>query len=37
MASLCLLARSAGFRVDTALRLREPSDKYTLAAFLTSA
>lgn len=37
MASLCLLARTAGFSVDSALRLREPSDKYTLAAFLTRA
>lgn len=35
MASLCLLARAAGFSTETALRLREPSDKYTLAAFLS--
>jgi hypothetical protein len=36
MASLCLLAQAAGFVVDRGLRLHEPSDKYTLAAFLVS-
>jgi SAM-dependent methyltransferase len=35
MASLCLLATRAGFSVRSAERLREPSDKYTLVAFLT--
>jgi SAM-dependent methyltransferase len=34
MASLCLLAQRAGFRVRSAERLREPSGKYTLIAFL---
>jgi SAM-dependent methyltransferase len=34
MASLCLLADRAGFIVRTAERLREPSGKYTLYAFL---
>lgn len=34
MASLCLLASRAGFVVRSAERLREPSDKYTLYAFL---
>jgi hypothetical protein len=34
MASLCLLATRAGFRVRSAVRLREPSTKYTLAALL---
>jgi SAM-dependent methyltransferase len=37
MASLCLLATRAGFLVRSAERLREPSDKYTLVAFLTPA
>ena len=36
MASLCLLAARAGFQVRSAVRLREPSTKYTLAAFLTA-
>ena len=35
MASLCLLATRAGFAVRSAERLREPSGKYTLIAFLT--
>jgi SAM-dependent methyltransferase len=34
MASLCLLAQRAGLTVRHAQRLREPSDKYTLVAFL---
>ena len=34
MASLCLLAMRAGFDVRVATRLHEPSDKYTLVAFL---
>ena len=33
-ASLALLVRSAGFRIDRLERLREPSLKYTLFAFL---
>ncbi len=37
MASLCLLAGRAGYRVRSAVRLVEPSTKYTLAAFLTVA
>jgi SAM-dependent methyltransferase len=37
MASACLLARRAGFVVRAAERLREPSDKYTLYAFLEPA
>jgi SAM-dependent methyltransferase len=36
MASLCLLATRAGFTVRRCERLREPSDKLTLAAFLRS-
>lgn len=35
MASLALLASRAGFSVARAERLREPSDKFTLVAFLT--
>lgn len=35
MASLGLLAQHAGFAVDSAERLREPSGKYTLVAFLS--
>ncbi len=35
MASLCLLGARAGFAVQSAERLREPSGKYTLVAFLT--
>ncbi len=35
MASLGLLAQRAGFAVDSAERLREPSGKYTLVAFLS--
>lgn len=34
MASLCLLARLSGFAVQRAERLRDPSGKYTLFAFL---
>ena len=34
MASIALLAARAGFRVHTIERLREPSTKYTLRAFL---
>jgi 2-polyprenyl-3-methyl-5-hydroxy-6-metoxy-1,4-benzoquinol methylase len=34
MASLAILATKAGFVVDTIERLREPSTKYTLRAFL---
>ena len=37
MASTCLLAKRAGFVVRAAERLREPSDKYTLYAFLEPA
>jgi SAM-dependent methyltransferase len=37
MASMCLLAARAGFAVQLAERLREPSDKYTLYAFLRAA
>jgi hypothetical protein len=37
MASLALLATRAGFRVQTLERLREPSTKFTLRAFLTAA
>ncbi|MEJ7786234.1 MAG: class I SAM-dependent methyltransferase [Solirubrobacteraceae bacterium] len=37
MASMCLLAARAGFVVRAAERLREPSDKYTLYAFLEAA
>jgi SAM-dependent methyltransferase len=37
MASACLLATRAGFRVQAAERLREPSEKYTLYAFLQAA
>jgi hypothetical protein len=37
MASLALLARSAGLRVERAERIREPSTKYTLYAFLSLA
>jgi SAM-dependent methyltransferase len=37
MASMCLLAQQAGFAVSLATRLREPSDKYTLYAFLEPA
>jgi SAM-dependent methyltransferase len=37
MASMCLLAQNAGFLVRTAWRLHEPSDKYTLVAFLEAA
>jgi 2-polyprenyl-3-methyl-5-hydroxy-6-metoxy-1,4-benzoquinol methylase len=37
LASLCLLATRAGFVVRCAERLREPSDKYTLYAFLEAA
>jgi SAM-dependent methyltransferase len=37
MASMCLLAARAGFAVQIAERLREPSDKYTLYAFLRAA
>lgn len=37
LASLCLLATRAGFVVRAAERLREPSDKYTLYAFLEAA
>jgi hypothetical protein len=36
MASLCLLGRRAGFDVLHAERLREPSSKYTLYAFLSA-
>jgi len=36
MASMCLLAARAGFAVHRAARLREPSDKLTLYAFLTA-
>ena len=36
MASLCLLGRHAGFDVLDAERLREPSSKYTLYAFLSA-
>lgn len=35
IASLVLLAKQAGFRCDLAERVREPSGKYTLRAFLT--
>jgi SAM-dependent methyltransferase len=35
LASLALLATHAGFRVEMVERLREPSTKYTLFAFLT--
>jgi SAM-dependent methyltransferase len=35
-ASLALLADHAGFRLDELVRLREPSSKYTLAAFLSA-
>lgn len=34
-ASLALLARRAGFQIQTLERLREPSTKYTLRGFLT--
>jgi SAM-dependent methyltransferase len=37
MASMSLLAQRAGFAVRRAERLREPSDKYTLVAFLEPA
>lgn len=37
MASACLLAQRAGFTVRVAERLREPSGKYTLFAFLGAA
>ena len=37
MASTCLLATRAGFVVQAAERLREPSGKYTLYAFLEAA
>lgn len=37
MASLAILAGRAGFLVRTAQRLREPSGKYTLRAFLVPA
>ena len=37
MASMCLLATRAGFAVQLAERLREPSDKFTLYAFLRAA
>lgn len=36
LASLCLLARHAGFTAHRAERLHEPSGKYTLIAFLTT-
>jgi SAM-dependent methyltransferase len=36
-ASLALLARAAGFAVQRLERLREPSGKYTVYAFLTAA
>jgi len=35
MASLALLATRAGFRVETLERLREPSTKFTLRAFIS--
>jgi SAM-dependent methyltransferase len=35
MASIVMLAKKAGFRCDLAERVREPSGKYTLRAFLT--
>ncbi len=35
MASIALLAQKAGFRCDLAERVREPSGKYTLRAFLS--
>lgn len=37
MASMCLLAGQAGFHVRAAESLREPSDKYTLYAFLEAS
>jgi SAM-dependent methyltransferase len=37
MSSFCLLAQQAGFSVDCIERVREPSTKYTLRAFLRSA
>jgi 2-polyprenyl-3-methyl-5-hydroxy-6-metoxy-1,4-benzoquinol methylase len=37
LASFALLARQAGFRVHRLERIREPSTKYTLFAFLTPA
>jgi SAM-dependent methyltransferase len=37
MSSFCLLARQAGFSVDCIERVREPSTKYTLRAFLRPA
>lgn len=36
MASIALLARKAGFRCDLTERVREPSSKYTLRAFLSA-
>jgi len=37
MASIVILAQKAGFRCDLAERVREPSGKYTLRAFLSAA
>lgn len=37
MSSVCLLAQQAGFSVDCIERVREPSAKYTLRAFLRAA
>jgi 2-polyprenyl-3-methyl-5-hydroxy-6-metoxy-1,4-benzoquinol methylase len=37
MASLCLVSQRAGFAVQCADRVREPSGKYTLLAFLAPA
>jgi hypothetical protein len=37
MPSFCLLARQAGFSIDCIERVREPSTKYTLRAFLRPA
>jgi hypothetical protein len=37
MASMCLLAARAGFSVQLAERLREPSGKFTLYAFMRAA
>ncbi len=36
MASIVMLAKKAGFRCDLAERVREPSGKYTLRAFLSA-
>jgi hypothetical protein len=36
MASLCLMCDRAGFVVEVSERVREPSTKYTLRAFVTA-